>query len=259
MTNYIYLLYGAGDECYREAAYSIGTLKRKFDPATSRIIVFTDQPGKIKDWPVICESVAGELEAMRGVTQFNHRAKLCVILKCFELHPGNVIYLDSDTIIRGKITGLAGRLCSGTAIMHIFESRNPFSELTGFQARLANQIIYRYSPDSWMYNAGVIGIHSADRALVGRALELCDALLDFGNRKHTVEQFSISETLRVSGHRVLEARGTVVHYVRHKPYVREKISQMIRETGTPPWAFEREISYSYLRVYWMQKLGLYRQ
>ena len=259
MTNFIYLLYGTGEDCYLEAAYSIGTLKKWFNPASARIIVFTDQPGKIKDWPVVCESITGELAAMRGRTNFNHRAKLGVILKCFGKYPGNVIYLDSDTIIRGDIAALAGRLASGTAIMHIFESRNPFSELSGFEARLSDRVVYRYSPDSWMYNAGVIGIHHTNQFLVGRALELCDALLDFGSRKHTVEQFSISETLRISDVKILEAHRMVAHYVSHKPYVHEKISEMIRKTGKPAWAFERDVSYSYLWAYWLKKLGFYRE
>lgn len=257
MTNYIYLLYGTGEDCYVQAAYSIGTLRKRFDPASSRIIVFTDQPGKTKDWPVICESITGELEAMRGSANFPYRPKLCVILKGFEKYPGNVIYLDSDTFISGDIAALAGRLCRGTAIMHAFECRNPFPELSGFHTTLANKMIYGYSPDSWMYNAGVIGIHHENRELVSRALELCDALLEFGSRKHTVEQFSMSETLRTSDIRILESYRIVTHYMNHKFYIHKKISERIHKTGKPPWAFEHPIPYSYLGVYWMRKLGFY--
>jgi hypothetical protein len=59
MINYIYLLYGTGDDCYIEAAYGIGTLRKRQDAALSRIIVFTDQPQKVKDWPVECETGFG--------------------------------------------------------------------------------------------------------------------------------------------------------------------------------------------------------
>jgi hypothetical protein len=257
MTNYIYLLYGPGEGCFLEAAYSIGTLMKRFDSASSRIIVFTDQPEKIKDWPVVCESIAGELETMRGKTDFSHRTKLCVILKCFEKYPGNVIFLDSDTFAHKNIATLAHRLSPGTALMHVYESRNPFPDLSGFQAPLTHQVFYRYSPDSSMYNSGVIGLHREDGALVGRALELCDALLDFGFRKHTTEQFSISEVLRIFNFRVLAARSSVTHYVSHKPYMRKKISEMIRHTGRPPWTFEHLIPYSRLKLYWLKKLGFY--
>ena len=257
MTNYIYLLYGTGDDRFLEASYCIGTLTRQLDAASSQIIVFTDQPEKIKDWPVICESVAGKLEAMRGKTSFQFRAKLCVILRCLEKYPGNVIYLDSDTFVRGDIAALAGLLSLGTAIMDSFESKNPLPELSGFHTTLAGNITYQYTPDSRMYNAGVIGIHREDCELVSRALELCDALLDFGCQGHTVEQFSISEVLRISNTKILVSRSVVTHYVSHKIYMRNKISEMIRKTGRPPWRFEREVFYSHLGVHLLRKLGFY--
>ncbi len=255
MTNYIYLLYGTGDDCYVEAAYSIGTLRKRLAAGSSRIIVFTDQPEKVKGWPVDCESVAGQLEIMRGKTNFSHRAKLCVIAKCFEKYPGNAVYLDSDTSVRGDIFKLMGRLAAGTAIMHSFECLNPQIGLAGFHTRLAGGIAYRFTPVSQMYNAGVIGLHRDDQGLVNLALELCDALLDFGSRIHTAEQFSVSEALRISNIKILEARGVITHYMGHRFYMREKIQQRIRQTGQPPWQFERPIPYSYLKVKWLRKLG----
>ncbi len=257
MTNYIYLLYGADDDCYTEAAYSVGTLRRRLDAASSRIIVYTDHPEKVRDWPVHCESITGQLAAMRGKNNFSLRAKLCVILKCFEQYPGNVIFLDSDTFVRKDMAALAGRLAAGTAIMYAFESLNPQIGLAGFHTTLAGQISYRFTSDSQMYNSGVIGLHRDNRELVSLALELCDALLDFGCRIHTTEQFSISEALRISRLKILEARGVITHYLSHRFYMRQKISSRTRETGRPAWDFDREISYSYLKVYWLRKFGHY--
>ena len=185
MTNYIYLLYGNSDDSYTEAAYSIGTLRQRLAGAAARIIVFTDQPNRLKDWPVITESVADQLGVMRGKTDFSHRAKLCVIWNCFEKYSGNVIYLDSDTFVRGNIDKLAGRLTKGTAIMHAFECFNPEIGLAGFQTQLAGGMTYRFSAESQMYNAGVIGLHRDNREIVNLALALCDAILDTGSRLHT--------------------------------------------------------------------------
>ncbi len=255
MTNYIYLLYGTGDECYTEAAYCIGTLRRRVAAASARIIVYTDAPEKVKDWPVVTESVAGQLAAMRGKTDFSHRAKLCVILKCFEKYPGNVIFLDSDTFVREDIGKLARRLSSGTAIMHLFESENPEIGVAGFQTLLAGKISYRFTSAAQMHNSGVIGLHRDNREVVSLALELCDAILDFGRRLHTAEQFSIGEALRISNVKILEARSAVTHYVQNKFYMRGKIYEMIRQTGRPPWQFENLISYSCRKLYWLQKLG----
>ena len=257
MTNYVYLLYGTSEDAYTEAAYSIGTLRMRLDAGDSRIIVFTDQPDKVKDWPVICESVAGELAAMRGRTNLIHRAKLCVLLKCFERYPGNVFYLDSDTFVRGDIKRLAGRLVPGTAIMHRFESRNPEIGLAGFQTTLAGKIAYRFSADSQMFNAGAIGLHREDREVVRLALELCDAILDSGNRIHTAEQFSISEALRISKVKLVEARKVVTHYMGHRVYILAKVRETARQSGKQPWAFERLIPYSFLKVYWLRKFGYY--
>ena len=257
MTNYIYLLYGADDEIYTEAAYGVGTLVKRIDAADSRIIVFTDQPDKVKDWPVQCESIAGQLETLRGKTGFAHRIKLCVMIKLFELYPGNMIFLDSDTFVQGNMAKLAAQLSPGTAIMHCFECRNPEIGLSGFRTTLAGDRPYRFTADSQMYNSGVVGLHRDNRAVLNLALELCDALLIFGSRIHTVEQFSISEALRISGLKVLEARRVVNHYLAHRIYLRAKIHEMVRQTGRAPWAFERPVSYSYLKVKWLKKFGYY--
>jgi hypothetical protein len=259
MTNYIYLLYGTGDDCYVEAAYSIGTLRKRIDADTDRIIVFTDQPERVKDWPVVCESIASQLAAMRGKANFSHRAKLCVILKCFEKYPGNVVYLDSDTSVRGDIVKLAERLSAGTAIMHAFECRNPEIGLSGFHTQLAGGISYRFSPASQMYNAGIIGLHHDCCGVVNLALELCDAMLEFGGtRIHTTEQFSISEALRISDIKILEARGVVTHYMVHRFYLRVKIYEMMLKTGRQPWQFENPVPYSRIKVYWLRKFGYYK-
>lgn len=257
MTNYIYFVYGDRDEAFMEAAYSIGTLARRLKDTPSQIIVFTDQPDKVKDWPVICESVAGQLEAMRGKTGFVHRAKLRVMQCLFEKYPGHMIFLDSDTFVGGDMAKLAGRLSPGQAIMHAFESRNPEIGLAGFHTTLAGNISYHFGADSQMYNSGVFGLHRDDRAVVDLALELCDALLDFGSRIHTAEQFAISEALRISHIKLLEARHVVTHYMGHRRYMLEKIREETDRSGRPPWAFQRQVPYSYLKVYWLKKFGYY--
>jgi hypothetical protein len=256
MTNYTYLLYGLQDEYYLEAAYSIGTLLRRIDARSARVIVFTDQPEKIKAWPVVCESISGQLAEMQGKTRFIHRAKLCVILRCLELYPGNVVYLDSDTFVRGDIQSLADKLAPRrVAIMDAFEAKNPIAELAGFQAKLSDQTAYGYTKDSWMLNSGVIGIHRQDAVLIRRALELCDLLLAAGMHRHTMEQFSLSEVFRLAPVKVLFSRGTIVHYVKAKYYMRQKISEVMRARKKQPWEFERPIPYWYPFVKFLKLIG----
>ncbi len=255
MTNYVYLIYGSHEDCFLEAAYSVGTLLRQVDAGLSRVIIFTDQPEKIKGWPVVCESIAGQLADMRGKTKFIHRAKLCVILRCLELYPGNVVFLDSDTFVRGNIQSLANKLSPGRAIMDAFEAKNPFPEFAAFQTTLSDRTSYHYTKDSWMCNSGVIGIHRQDAILIRRALELCDALLATGSGQHTIEQFSVSEILRISRVEILHSQGTIVHYVKAKPYMRQKISKIMRATQKQPWEFERLIPYWYPFVKFLKLIG----
>ena len=257
MTNYTYLLYGLQDEYYLEAAYSIGTLLRRIDARSARVIVFTDHPKKIKAWPVICESIANDLTAMQGPARYIHREKMCVILRCFDLYPGNVIFFDSDTFVSGNIDALANQLGAGTAIMDSFESKNPMPELIGFRALLSGNVDYSYSANSVMYNSGVTGLHRDDRQLIERALALCDGLLAAGSQKHTIEQFSVSEMLRLANVNVVKSRGVVVHYIKAKLYIREQISKAMRDTGRQPWEFERAIPYWYPAIKFMKLFGKY--
>ena len=171
---------------------------------------------------------------------------------------GNVIYLDSDTSVSGDVNKLAGQLSAETGIMYAFECLNPEIGLSGFHTQLTGGISYRFSPASQMYNAGVIGLHEDNRAVVSLALELCDALLDSGCRVHTTEQFSISEAWRISNLKVLEARGIITHYLQHKFYIRKQIYDMMRATGRQPWQFEKPVSYSRWKVYWLKKFGYYQ-
>jgi hypothetical protein len=129
MTNYIYLTYGSSDYRYLEMAYAIGTLFKKIDAASSRVIVFTDQPERVTGWPVICESIANELADMQGPKRFNHRAKLCVILRCLERYPGNVLLMDSDTFVKGDIQGLTRLIAPGKTILDSLERWKPMPEL----------------------------------------------------------------------------------------------------------------------------------
>lgn len=257
MNNYLYNLYGTDDDYYLEAAYGIGRILKCTRAESRRVIVFTDRPDKIEGWPVICEDVANDLAAMKGTADFGHRTKLCVILRCLENYSGNVVLQDSDTFVHGNLEGLVGRLAPGRVIMDSFEYRNPYPELLhGFETTLSDAI-YRYTKDSWMCNAGVIGIHREDAKLIRRALELCDAFLATGLRRNTFEQFAVSEVFRLSGSEMVYSRKVIIHYRKAKPYMRKQISRRIRNTSKKPWEFEQAIPYSYPYVKMLKLAGLH--
>jgi hypothetical protein len=251
MTNYVYHFYGEDEIYLAELSYSLGTLLKKIDPNDSRVIVFTDQPAKICSLPVICRSIAGQIAEMKGPFGFGFRVKLCSILKCAEFFPGDVIYLDCDTIVRGPIREIADQLGNGWAWMYRREKLSGrFSQFEGFQMRLPNGSIYNYGAESCMFNAGIIGVHRNDVKILETALAICDELLAQGRKNHVCEQFAVSEAFRISGLKILEARKIVAHYYRTsaKKYMHHKIARLNTRLKKESWNFDRPISYSYPRV-----------
>jgi hypothetical protein len=248
ITNYVYHLYGDDEIFLAEASYSIGTLLKKISPANSRVIVFTDRPAKFASMPVLCESIAGQVDGMKGPSGFGFRVKLCCILKCAEIFPGNIIYLDCDTIVTGQIQKLADRLGNGRALMYRQEKlAGRFSQFEGFQMQLPDGVKYNYGPESVMFNAGIIGVCHDDAKILKTALAICDGLLLQGRKNHVCEQFAVSEALRISGLEILEADKFVAHYNRTsaKKYMHAQFAARSKER---PLDFDRPIPYSYPRI-----------
>jgi hypothetical protein len=253
ITNYIYHLYGHEEIFLTEALYSIGTLLKKIDPRSSRVIVFTDQPARLGSLPVTVENISGQLDEMKGPFGFGYRIKLCCIQKCAESFPGNIIYLDCDTIVKKPIQKLAAKLKKGQALMYRQERlAGRFPRFESFQTQLPNDLNYKYSAESCMFNAGVIGIHRSDAKILKTALALCDLLMKEGIQYHICEQFAASEAFRISGVKILEAYKIVSHYYRTsaKEYMHHKILRFNARLKKEPWNFDRPIPYSYPRVQW---------
>ena len=248
ITNYVYHLYGDEEIFLAEASYSIGTLLKKINRPNSRVIVFTDQPTRLHSMPVVCESIAGQIDKMKGPSGFGFRVKLCCILKCAEIFPGNIVYLDCDTIVTGQIQKLADKLGSGRALMYRRERlAGRFPQFENFHTQLPNGMKYKYGPKSAMFNAGVIGVHRDDAKVLQTALDICDALLLEGRKNHVCEQFAVSEALRISGLEILATDKFVAHYNRTsaKRYMHTQFAARSKEKIRD---FDRPIPYSYPRV-----------
>ena len=253
ITNYVYHLYGDDEIFYTEAFYSIGTLLKQSRRDNSRIIVYTDKPERFRSLPVVCESIANELEAMKGPCNYPYRVKVCCILKCAETFPGNIIYLDCDTIIKKPLHEAAMALGNGYAMMYLREKlAGRFPQFEGFQVQLPDGMNYRYGLESWMFNAGVIGIHRDDAKILKNALVICDNLLLENRRNGVCEQFAVSEALRIAGLKIREARKMIAHYYRSsaKEYMHDKFPGYKRTLKRELWDFDRPLPYSYPRVQW---------
>jgi hypothetical protein len=254
-TNFIYILFGGHEPFYAEAAYSIGTLRRWVKPEDSRIIVFTDDPDKIRSWPVTSVSIAGQIGEMMGEFGFNFRVKLCCILQSLETYSGGTVYLDSDTFFKRSPDALKARLQDGSLLMHRWDSLalddSPFK---GLGLRLPDGSDYHYGPDACVFNSGVVGLRHADAAIIKTALILCDAQLRRAGKHHICEQLAISEAFRISGRKIAETEDEIAHYYRNsaKKYMRHQISLSATRQNREPWDLERPIPYSYARVQWFK-------
>jgi hypothetical protein len=127
-----------------------------------------------------------------------------------------------------------------------------FPTFEGFQTRLPDGTLYSYGPESWMFNAGVIGIHREDAKYLKNALNICDDLLLQGRRNHVCEQFAVSEALRIAGLKILEAREWIHHYYRSsaKQYMHDHFPDYAAHLKKELWDFDRPLPYSYPRVQW---------
>ncbi|MGN6554919.1 MAG: hypothetical protein ACTHLW_14525 [Verrucomicrobiota bacterium] len=249
-TNYVYHLYGNDEIFLKEASYSISTLFRRIDPKTSRIVLFTDHPERATSLPVTCVSIADEIPAMRGQSNYCYRVKLCCILKCTQEFPGNVVYLDCDTIVARSPESLAARLQPGQGLMYLREKlQGRFHQFEGFQMRLPDGRQYRYDADSWMFNAGVVGFHSQNAGVINDALRICDELLSQKRLNHVCEQFAVSEAFRLAGINLLESHPVITHYYRSsaKRYMHHRLARVKQKPGEH-WNLNQRIAYSYPRV-----------
>ena len=257
ITNFIYLLFGDDDIFLTEASYSIGTLLKRIDPKRSHVILFTDRPEKVRSLPVICESIANDINKMKGPAGYVYRIKLCCILKCAEKYPGNIVFLDCDTIVKGPVQEAADKLGNSHVLMYKQERlAGRFPQYEGFHTRLPDGTEYSYGPESWMFNSGVIGLHHDNAKILNTALAICDALLLQGRLCHIAEQFAASEAFRLSGLKILEAQKVVAHYYRGsaKRYMHHKLLQAV-QIQKELWNLDHPIPYSYPRVQLFKHFG----
>jgi hypothetical protein len=258
MTNFVYLLFGDEEIYLAEASYSIGMLLKRINPDKSRIIMFTDHPERVRSLPVICESIAGQVNEMKGPFGFGFRVKICSVLKCAESFPGNIIFLDCDTVVKGPIQELADKLGKSHALMYKEERlAGRFPKFEGFQTQLPDGTQYSYGPKSRMFNSGVIGFHRDNAGVLRKALAICDALFLQGRQPHISEQFAISEAFRLAGLKIVETHHVVAHYYRGsaKRYMHHQLRRFAARTGKELWNLDRPIPYSYSRVQLFKLMG----
>ncbi len=119
-------------------------------------------------------------------------------------------------------------------VMNRFELRNPFPALKGFRTRLPHLGSYHYDlENSWMFNSGLIGMVPAHAPLLEDTLAFIDALIGRARKFPTLEQFALSEVVRLNQIPIAEVRDSFLHYWqgRRRIYMAHRIEKAL----SPDW------------------------
>jgi hypothetical protein len=268
MLHYLYLDYGGLPQYRRELKYSLISLRQELgglngECPEARIAVYTDAPSVYARWPVEVVDIGGQVQAWSGGGLYRHRLKPAVVLDALKRFAGPVCFVDSDSIIscgfHAEVTAKMApqEVWSATksaVVMNRFELRDPFPPLKGFRTRLPHLGSYRYDTEnSWMYNSGLIGVSPEHVPVMEDTLAFIDALIGRAHKFPTVEQFALSEVVRLNQIPIAEVTGTFLHYWqgRRRIYMANRIENSLSADWndlTPPkqWA---QMNYWKIRAY----------
>ncbi|SHK29921.1 hypothetical protein [Hymenobacter psychrotolerans] len=232
MNYIIYQAYGS-PIVFTELLFSILSLLR-VTPRTDeiRVLVYTDNPVAIEkvlgpDAPILYQLVAAaQWQEWRGIIDFVHRAKLKVLEHAAAHYPGNLLYVDTDTVFTQDSAQLFAQIEAGRPVFHVSEgtlrggnvlNRKIYRRLRGQQFN-ANGRSFTVPADTMMYNAGMAGFRSRDAQVISDIIAVTEALYRY-YPKHVMEQLAFSLELPKLG-TVVEGEAYVVHYWNIKAEVR---------------------------------------
>ena len=244
MLNCLYLDYGGQAKYRAELKYSLISLRADLGPAKGRILVATDAPEIYRAWPVTVMDIAARIPAWSAGGLYPHRIKPALVRAVLEERGEPVLFLDSDSIVRPGFHAEVEAKMADAVVMNRFEKPNPLPPLKGFRTQLPHLGAYRYDvAHSWMYNSGLIGMKPEHLPLLDDSLAMIDALIGRAKKFPTIEQFALSEVLRLSQTPIAEIRDSFLHYWqgRRRIYMANQIAKALSpewDDLTPPkqWA-----------------------
>ena len=264
MLHYLYLEYGGLAKYRRELKYSLISLGQELgaDP-DARIALYTDAPGLYANWPVEVVDIGPHVQNWSYGGLYPHRIKPAAVLDALTRFAAPVCFVDSDSIVKpgfhAEVTAKMApqevwSVTKTAVVMNRFELMNPFPPLKGFATRLPHLGRYRYDrANSWMFNSGLIGASPVHVPILEDTLAFIDALIGRARKFPTLEQFALSEVVRLNQIPVAEVRDPFVHYWqgRRRIYMASQIEKALSPNWddlTPPkeWA---QMNYWAVRAY----------
>jgi hypothetical protein len=234
MLNYLYLDYGGRARYRAELKYSLISLQAELDPMQARIVVASDAPDLYRNWPVRVMDIAPRIRDWSGNGLYHHRIKPALVREALAQFAEPVLFLDSDSIVRPGFHAEVAEKMATTVVVNRFEKHNPFPPLKGFRTQLPHLGAYRYDvTHSWMFNSGLIGMELAHLSLLDDTLAMIDALIGRAKKFPAIEQFALSEVLRLSQMPVAEIHDTFLHYWQGRRRI--YMANLIAKTLSPDW------------------------
>ena len=234
MLNYLYLDYGGREKYRRELKFSLIGLLAGLDRSAARIVIHTDAPEIYAEWPVTVRDISSRLGQMSGGGAYWHRVKPAVVLAALREFGEPVCFLDSDSIIAPEFHAELAEKMAGAVVMNGLEKHDPWPRLAGFATTLPHLGGYAYAgAGSVMNNSGLIGMKPEHAPLLEDTLALIDALTDRAKKMPTLEQFALSEVLRLNAVPVAHIRESFFHYWqgRKRIYMAGQIAKKL----SPDW------------------------
>lgn len=211
--NFCYIEYGNQQSVLEELRYSLSTLRAEgIDPQS--ISILTDDPARYDGSPFDIVDISQKIQEFIGASNYIHRIKPYALLNYFENRDiGSICFLDADTYIkRGFLNEVKVALNNGIG-MNFFVRNNPYPNFTHKGFNLSNGIFYVYTPKkSIMYNSGVIALKREQKYILSETIELIDKLRNDQLHEFDLEQFALSEAIRINKIFVTEIKNNIEHY-----------------------------------------------
>jgi hypothetical protein len=218
----IYLAYGSS-ALHAEAVYSLLSYYQVAQEAV-QVLIYTDAASTFKQvlgerpgifYPTVTPD---EWQRWRGSSNKVYLLKVGVLTHAAEHYPGNLLFVDTDTIWQIDPAPLFAQIERGQFVMHVSEgalatgnelSRKIYRRLKGRPFVVAQRTL-SIDSKTVLYNSGVLGLSSALAAELVGVVRLADQLYAAYN-KHMMEQLAFSmwfgETTKIA-----EAAPYVLHY-----------------------------------------------
>lgn len=217
-----YLFYGNQREYQLELFFSIFSALQQLRAANDQddvvISVISDRQDFDPHLPIDhLQFSAAEFEdwtrSPHGI--YNHRVKIHALLKAIDHYQAPVALVDTDTYFTDTPTKLFERISPHKTVMHQLEFAHiadhalwqPMMEKIGDGVEIREVQI---SPQSSMFNSGVIGVEPSHRELLEQSLGVIDDL--YGRSPiFNVEQFAVGVTLNQAT-QLSTSEDLIVHY-----------------------------------------------